>query len=466
MSHRAHPPHTAHSHHPSDSPPPQHSPSTMVHFHMRNETKEGERRTALTPKDAKTLIEAGHKLTVESFPDRCFPDADYKAAGAQLVPSGAWDTPDKVEKDAIVLGLKELPDGKRSLPHRHIMFAHCFKDQDGWVDVMRNFVQGGGKLYDLEFLKDEAGRRKVAFGRSAGFCGMGAGILAWANQSVSNSAMTAATFPRNLYYPQKDLFIAHAKRSIAATGRQPRIMIIGALGRCGNGAVEMALEAGVPESNILKWDLAETKKGGPFEEILSVDIFVNCIYLDPTSTTPAFLTKEMLAKQRTVSLMVDVSCDPNNPKNPVPVYDEITFLKSPTKRVIEPELPKIGSSVKALRDLGVEGFGSVVKAGATGKVRQSTEEGAGLEVVIDGEKKGVFAYTAGAFGPVEGKLGLPFDVIAIDHLPSLVPCESSDDFSSGLLPLLLDLEKDSEKVWSRALEVFEAKAKDLPAEEK
>lgn len=32
-------------------------------------------------------------------------------------------------------------------------------------------------------------------------------------------------------------------------------------------------------SNLIKWDLEETKSGGPFKEILDVDVFVNCIYL-------------------------------------------------------------------------------------------------------------------------------------------------------------------------------------------
>lgn len=32
-------------------------------------------------------------------------------------------------------------------------------------------------------------------------------------------------------------------------------------------------------SNIAEWDIAETKAGGPFPEILQYDIFVNCILL-------------------------------------------------------------------------------------------------------------------------------------------------------------------------------------------
>lgn len=56
-------------------------------------------------------------------------------------------------------------------------------------------------------------------------------------------------------------------------------MVIGALGRCGRGALEIAYKLGIPKSSIAEWDLEETKAGGPFDEILNNDILVNCILL-------------------------------------------------------------------------------------------------------------------------------------------------------------------------------------------
>lgn len=46
------------------------------------------------------------------------------------------------------------------------------------------------------------------------------------------------------------------------------MLVIGALGRCGRGAVDLCLKAGIPTENVLKWDMAETAKGGPFAEIV------------------------------------------------------------------------------------------------------------------------------------------------------------------------------------------------------
>ena len=78
-------------------------------------------------------------------------------------------------------------------------------------------------------------------------------------------------------------------------------------------------------------DMAETAKGGPFQEILDVDIFVNCIYL--TSKIPSFITREQIidaGKQRRLSVVVDVSCDTTNPFNPIPIYSINTTFSNPT----------------------------------------------------------------------------------------------------------------------------------------
>jgi len=50
--------------------------------------------------------------------------------------------------------------------------------------------------------------------------------------------------------------------------RQPQVLVIGALGRCGKGAVSACEKVGLSADNILKWDMAETAKGGPFQEIV------------------------------------------------------------------------------------------------------------------------------------------------------------------------------------------------------
>ncbi len=95
----------------------------------------------------------------------------------------------------------------------------------------------------------------------------------------------------------------------------PQIIVIGALGRCGRGAVDMCLKAGIPAEKILKWDLEETKAGGPFKEVVESDIFINCIYLN--TRIPPFVTLDTLkTPDRKLSVVCDVSADSTNPLTP------------------------------------------------------------------------------------------------------------------------------------------------------
>ena len=55
----------------------------------------------------------------------------------------------------------------------------------------------------------------------------------------------------------------------------------------------------------------------------------------------------------------------------------------------------------------------------------------------------------------------PLDLIAIDHLPSLLPVESSEDFCQQLLPYLLQLTNLKQGVWQRANQIFVSKINEL-----
>lgn len=303
-------------------------------LHLRSEDKHLEHRSALTPTTTKALIDAGYTVNVEKSPVRIFEDEEFTKIGAVLVPTGSWR---EAPSDHIIVGLKELPEETCTCPphswsrtltnsgdsnlvplkHVHVQFAHCYKGQGGWDTVLARFPRGGGTLLDLEFLQDPAsGRRVAAFGYSAGFSGAALALKTWAWQ-LNNPGKP---LPSVESYPNEDALISDVKADIAAGqtkvgGRAPRVIVIGALGRCGRGAVDMVLKAGVPDENIVKWDMAETAKGGPFKEITDSDIFVNCIYLN--SQIPHFVNRESLNDtNRKLSVVCDVSADTTNPFNP------------------------------------------------------------------------------------------------------------------------------------------------------
>ncbi|CAH2353308.1 saccharopine dehydrogenase [NAD(+), L-lysine-forming] [[Candida] railenensis] len=312
-----------------------------VILHLRAETKPLEKRAALTPKTTKELLDAGFEIYVEESSQSIFDTKEYEAVGATIVPEGSWKN---APTDRIIFGLKELPENETfPLVHEHIQFAHCYKDQAGWKDVLKRFPEGKGTLYDIEFLENEQGRRVAAFGFYAGFAGAAIGVKDWAFKIISGD--DSADLPGVTAYANEDLLIEEIKSDLKLAlakngGVYPTCLVIGALGRCGSGAIDLFQKVGIPDENLIKWDMKETAPGGPFKEIVSSDIFINCIYL--SQPIPPFISYETLnVPDRKLTTIVDVSADTTNPHNPIPVYEIATTFDSPTVPVKTTVGPKL-----------------------------------------------------------------------------------------------------------------------------
>lgn len=339
----------------------------MTHLWLRAESRPDERRTGLMPEGAAALIARGYDVTVEESAARIVPDRLYAEAGARLVGEGTWrDAP----SDAIVYGLKELTEGREPLIHTHVMFGHAFKGQPGAASLLARFREGGGTLLDLEYLTDAEGRRVAAFGVWAGYVGAAVSLLAWAAQQDGKTMAKVS--------PWENRRSLTAEVIDALAGRMPRVLVIGALGRTGRGAVELCAEVGLSPT---EWDMAETAGGGPYPALFEHDVMLNCILAGPD--TPVFVPRERAGASGRLSVIGDISCDPGNPISPIPLYDAATTWAEPVVSV-----------------------------------------GDGL------------------------------DVMAIDNLPSLLPLESSQDFSAQMTEHLATL-PDGE-VWRRARDVFAA----------
>lgn len=310
-----------------------------VKLHLRAETKPLEARAALTPSTVRTLLNKGFKVYVEESPQSTFNIDEYRKAGATIVPAGSWVN---APKDRIIIGLKEMPEtDKFPLVHEHIQFAHCYKNQAGWKDVLKRFIDGKGTLYDLEFLENEQGRRVAAFGFYAGFAGAALGVKDWAfKQTHADSEDLPSVSP---YANEQELIKdigGDYQEALKKGAPKPKVLIIGALGRCGSGATELLRKVGIPDANILKWDIKETSRGGPFKEIAQADIFINCIYL--SQPIPPFINLELLNQPgRRLRTVVDVSADTTNPHNPIPIYDVATIFPKPTVKVPTTSGPKL-----------------------------------------------------------------------------------------------------------------------------
>ena len=292
----------------------------MTHLWVRAEQRPNEERVGLTPEGARALIAAGIAVTVEESRTRAIPIKGYRDAGCTIAAENSWpDAP----ADAIIFGLKELPEDGTPLPHRHIMFGHAFKGQPAGRVLLQRFRAGGGTLYDLEYLVDEAGRRVAAFGYWAGFAGAAVALKCWAAQQRGGLCGPVAK------YPGKDALLADLEAELDATGAaRPRAIVIGALGRVGTGAADLCAALDVA---VTKWDMAETAHGGPFPEVLEHEVFLNCILARPGC--PVFVPADAVTAPRKLTVIGDIACDPTSDFSPIKVYDRATDWAEPALRV-------------------------------------------------------------------------------------------------------------------------------------
>ncbi len=345
-----------------------------MNFILRDEARETERRTPVTPNDAKTLLEAGFEISVERSDKRIFTDAEYEAAGCELVDAGTWLN----ASDATILGLKELPEEPAELGVPFIHFAHIYKNQTGWEQEISRFRRGGGQLYDIEYLVKER-RRVAAFGYWAGW--MGAALAAWRLLARWNGVDGPESGVSSFESREE---VESILRRLSADCIKPRRgVVIGAKGRSGTGATEALKLAGF---EVTEWDMDETRDLDR-AALMAHDLLVNCVLM--TGPGLQLLSQEDISNPMNfIQMISDVSCDPFSDFNPLPIYDAPTGWDAP-----------------------------FVSLGQNG-IREEIE------------------------------------LTAIDNLPSLLPREASEDFSSQMVKALLTYPDGEE--WLAAKATFDA----------
>ncbi|MGR3289609.1 MAG: saccharopine dehydrogenase [Paracoccaceae bacterium] len=292
----------------------------MTHIWVRDEQREHEERVGMTPDTAAALMAKGIRISVESSSVRAIQIDGYREVGCHIVAQNSWpDAPD----DAIIFGLKELPDDGTPLRHSHIMFGHAYKGQSDGQVLLKRFVAGGSTLFDLEYLIGEDDRRVAAFGYWAGFTGAAVAMKCWAAQKQNLICGAVST------YPSSEALVKEIRGELDKTNLpRPAALIIGALGRVGTGARDMCAALDVRTTD---WDMAETASGGPFPEVLEHDIFLNCILGAPGC--PVFVPVSALNAKRSLSIIGDIACEPGSDFSPVKVYDRPTTWDEPALRV-------------------------------------------------------------------------------------------------------------------------------------
>lgn len=340
---------------------------------VRRETKSPwERRVAVTPALASTLVAAGHKVVVERSDRRVFPDADYEAAGCELS--------DDLPPCEVVFGVKEIPN-ERLLPSAaHLFFAHVIKGQSYNMPMLRHLLSIGATLLDYERITDAKSRRLVFFGRFAGLAGM-IDCLWTLGQRLEHEGISGTAFaaskPSHEYADLAEALAAVKSlgEAIATEGvpseLQPLIVAVTGGGNVSNGVHEvldqLPIQDVAPEElaalvsnpdasdrvvyrvRFIEQHLVRPKAGGEvvtqeyfdhperfesdFEQYLpTISLLMNGIYWTPAC--PRVVRKADLPAMTRCRVIGDISCDvegsieptmlATEPGDPVFTYDAAT----------------------------------------------------------------------------------------------------------------------------------------------
>jgi saccharopine dehydrogenase (NAD+, L-lysine forming) len=134
-------------------------------------------RVALTPAQCKWVHKntSDVKIVVQSSPQRCFTDKEYRSAGVEV-------TEDMSHCD-ILFGIKEIPV-EQLIPNKtYLFFSHTKKAQQHNQKLMRVMVEKKITLIDYECLTHDDGQRIIGFGFFAGVVGAHNGMMAFGNRT-------------------------------------------------------------------------------------------------------------------------------------------------------------------------------------------------------------------------------------------------------------------------------------------
>lgn len=389
----------------------------MNRIGIRHEDKyKLERRTPLVPSDVKDLTKNGIEIHIESSEKRIFEDDDFSKAGAIVSES--------LDRCDVILGVKEMPVNYFVKDKTYLFFSHVIKGQPYNMPMLRNLINAGSTLIDYEKIEDISGRRLIFFGRYAGLAGM-INTLWAAGQRFATlgldhpfSRLKQAYRYSSLAEAKSDIeeSAKHLHKNGLPEGMNPLVIAVTGDGNVSQGALEIAdlLQANTISTeelrlrdkfdsnpiqivNITPGDYLTNIEGKEFDladyianpgqyrssikELLPhIDIFVNGIYWD--ERYPKLIKKEWLKQQTQAGEL----------------------------------------KLKVIGDITCDVHGSV----------ECTEKATEIE-------DPVFVYNPQDDSYEMGFKGDGIAVMAVDILPSELPREASEHFSSALKPYLSDL---------------------------
>ncbi|MFA6151183.1 MAG: NAD(P)-dependent oxidoreductase [Chitinophagaceae bacterium] len=130
-------------------------------------------RVAFTPKQCVEIMQKYPevRIIVESSPDRCYSDEEYKAEDIEVVSD--------MSQCDVLIGIKEVPKEELIAGKTYFFFSHTKKMQPYNKPLMQALIQKKIRMIDYECLTHIDGQRILGFGFFAGVVGAHNGILTY-----------------------------------------------------------------------------------------------------------------------------------------------------------------------------------------------------------------------------------------------------------------------------------------------
>lgn len=275
------------------------TPTTGTRVGVPRELKDNEFRVAITPAGAHALVEAGHTVLVESQAGAGsgFADDRYRAAGATIVPTRA-----DVYRDAdLVVKVKEpLPEERSLLQPGQVLFAYLHLAAS--EDLTRALIDRGVSAVAYETVQLASGSLP---------------LLAPMSEIAGRMAVQVAA-----HFLEREHGGAGKLLSGVPGVPSAEVVVIGA-GAVGTNATQIALGMGahvvVVDRNLERLRYLDlvlhgsltTLAANPLhiaEAVAGADVAVGAV-LVPGAKAPRVVTREVIARMRPGSVVVDVAID-------------------------------------------------------------------------------------------------------------------------------------------------------------
>lgn len=223
---------------------------------IREEKFPRDSRVPLTPSQCKFLMERYPQVSVVVQPCkyRCFTNEEFTYQDIPLV--------EDLSDCDILLGVKEVP-AELLLPNKaYMFFSHTIKKQAQNKKMMHAIIEKKVRMIDYECIKDNKGKRIIAFGRWAGIVG--------AYHAIRMIGFRTSRF--RLRQMIDCLNFAEAQKELEKLDLPPWKIVLTGTGRVSEGAAFMLDVIGIKK--VAPYNFCYNEFDGPvYTQLASPDMF-------------------------------------------------------------------------------------------------------------------------------------------------------------------------------------------------